>query len=198
MKLDLILENVKNKYTMGLLEESEGMAEKDVLAGKILINESIMQVRKMLVEEGTIVAVQDLLQESWADHIAGGAQGLAHGVAGVAGLATGDAEDGSMDLDYGDAGQAINSSMQQGYSQGYNPELNVGQTASIGNAIGANPGTAAAIGAGVLAGGVGAGMVANRAIPVAGAALKRRTQQFRNRGPVRPQAQPAQVQPQRR
>ncbi len=189
MKLDLVLENTRNQYNLGLLEESDGLDEKTVLQGKILINESIMQIRKMLVEEGTIVAVQNLLQESWADHVAGGAQGLAHGVAGVAGLATGDMEDGSMDLDYDDTGEVINSSMQQGYSQGYNPELNLGQTASIGNVIGANPGTAAAIGAGALAGGVGAGMIAQRAIPAAGQTLKRRMQQFRNRAPIRPQSQ---------
>jgi hypothetical protein len=71
MKLDLILENVRNKYNLGLLEESEGMSERDLLKGKIMITEATMDIRKMLVEEGTIVAVQSLLQENWEDALAG-------------------------------------------------------------------------------------------------------------------------------
>jgi len=73
MKLDLILENVRNKYNLGLLEESEGMSEKDLLKGKIMITEATMDIRKMLVEEGTIVAVQSLLQEDWQDALASAA-----------------------------------------------------------------------------------------------------------------------------
>ena len=69
MKLDLILENIKNKYTMGLLEESHGLAESDIRRCKITINESIMSIRNMLVEEGTIVAVQQVLEEAWIGEI---------------------------------------------------------------------------------------------------------------------------------
>jgi len=70
MKLDLILENVRNKYNMGLLEESNNLSEKDLLQGKILINESTMFVRKMLVEEGTIQAVKDILQVAFFEAVA--------------------------------------------------------------------------------------------------------------------------------
>ncbi len=65
MKLDLILENVRNKYSLGLLEESANISEKELLQGKILINESTMAVRQLLVEEGTMDAVKQNLEEAW-------------------------------------------------------------------------------------------------------------------------------------
>ena len=69
MKLDLVLENTRNRYNLGLLEESEGMSEKEVLKGKILINESTMKIRKMLVEDGTMSAVQQVLEEAWSQQL---------------------------------------------------------------------------------------------------------------------------------
>ena len=84
MKIDLVLENIRIKYTMGLLEESDGMDERSVLAGKMLINESTMAIRKMLVEEGTMEAVKSILEENWTaaliqefdvDNIGGALQG---------------------------------------------------------------------------------------------------------------------------
>lgn len=65
MKLDLILENVRNKYNLGLLEEST-LSELEVLKGRIMINESTMNIRKMLVEEGTIDTIKSFLEESWS------------------------------------------------------------------------------------------------------------------------------------
>jgi len=65
MKLDLILENIRNKYNLGLLEESDSMSEKDLLSGKILINESTMNIRKMLVEGNLMENVKDILEEAW-------------------------------------------------------------------------------------------------------------------------------------
>ena len=66
MKLDLVLENVKNTYNLGLLEESDSLSEKEVLKGKILINESISMIRKMLIEEGTMAQVQETIHEAYA------------------------------------------------------------------------------------------------------------------------------------
>jgi len=63
MKLDLILENVRNKYTMGLLEESS--SEKETLQGKIILHEATMSIRNMLIEEGTMQQVKDNLEEAW-------------------------------------------------------------------------------------------------------------------------------------
>jgi len=65
MKLDLILENVRNKYSLGLLEESANISEKELLQGKILINESTMYIRNLLVEEGVMNTVKQNLEEAW-------------------------------------------------------------------------------------------------------------------------------------
>ena len=65
MKLDLILENTRMAYSMGLLEEAEGMTEKEILGGKIMINESIMDIRNLLVEEGVMEGAKSMLEEAW-------------------------------------------------------------------------------------------------------------------------------------
>ena len=71
MKLDLILENVRNGYTLNLLEESavHGVDEREVLMGKMLINESTMMVRRILVEEGVMENVKALLENTFAQII---------------------------------------------------------------------------------------------------------------------------------
>lgn len=71
MKLDLILENVRNGYTLNLLEESavHGVDEREVLMGKMLINESTMMVRRILVEEGVMQNVKALLENTFAQII---------------------------------------------------------------------------------------------------------------------------------
>ena len=74
LKLDMILENVRNQYTLGLLEEST-LSEKDILQGKMMINESTMSIRKILVDEGVIEETRSMLQEAWEDMVQT-AQGL--------------------------------------------------------------------------------------------------------------------------
>ena len=71
MKLDLILENVRNSYTLNLLEESSthGVDEREVIKGKMLINESTMMVRRILVEEGLMQNVKVLLENTFAQII---------------------------------------------------------------------------------------------------------------------------------
>lgn len=71
MKLDLILENVRNSYTLNLLEESSthGVDEREVIKGKMLINESTMMVRRILVEEGVMQNVKALLENTFAQII---------------------------------------------------------------------------------------------------------------------------------
>jgi len=69
MKLDLVLENTRNKYSLGLLEENEGISEQDVLKGKIMINESTMNIRKLLVEGGVMDSVKVILQESYTNFL---------------------------------------------------------------------------------------------------------------------------------
>ena len=63
MKLDLILENIRNSYTLNLLEESSAtdVSEREVLKGKKLINESTMMLRKMLIQEGVMEDVKAVI-----------------------------------------------------------------------------------------------------------------------------------------
>jgi len=71
MKLDLILENIRNKYTLGLLEESTtvGLDEKSVLQGKIMINEATQSLRGILIEEGVMVGIKNVLSNDFANII---------------------------------------------------------------------------------------------------------------------------------
>jgi len=76
MKLDLILENIRSKYSLGLLEESSGeISEKELLKGKLLINESTMAIRKMLVEENGLQNVKNGLKNHWGKIAGVGAAG---------------------------------------------------------------------------------------------------------------------------
>lgn len=63
MKLDLILENIRNSYTLNLLEESSAtnVSEVEVLKGKKLINESTMMLRKILIQEGVMEDVKAVI-----------------------------------------------------------------------------------------------------------------------------------------
>ena len=126
MKLDLILENVRNGYTLNLLEESavHGVDEREVIMGKMLINESTMMVRRILVEEGVMENVKALLENTFAqiieeftfdsDEALDGASrigkaivnvplGFADGVAGTAGSIARQVADG----DYGSAALSV-------------------------------------------------------------------------------------------
>jgi hypothetical protein len=67
MKLDLILENQRSKYTLGLLEESS-LTEKEVLKGKMLINEATMNLRAVLVG-GVLADAREVLTEAWTSAI---------------------------------------------------------------------------------------------------------------------------------
>ena len=70
MKLDLVLENVRNIYGLGLLEEN--VSEKETLKGKILINEATMTVRQMLVENGLMEDTKVILENLMVKTLAGG------------------------------------------------------------------------------------------------------------------------------
>jgi hypothetical protein len=63
MKLDLILENIRNSYTLNLLEESSAsdVSEMEVLKGKKLINESTMMLRRILIQEGVMEDVKAVI-----------------------------------------------------------------------------------------------------------------------------------------
>ena len=71
MKLDLILENIRNSYTLNLLEESSAtdVSEMEVLKGKKLINESTMMLRKILIQEGVMEDVKDVISSQFKNII---------------------------------------------------------------------------------------------------------------------------------
>lgn len=182
MKLDLILENVRNKYSLGLLEESEGLDEKTILQGKILINESTMNIRTILLENGVLETVREYLEEAWtdavmqaaddtyegaadtADRVAGGVQGFGRSL----GLAGGVAAGYPSGVEYNKVPEFVAKSTKLGYEQGYDDKgpsavdmakagYKVGDTA---NYIAENPGKSALIGlGGVTAAGLGLGAV---------------------------------------
>ena len=67
MKLDLVLENTRIKYSLGLLEE--GVSEKEQLQGKVLINEATMTIRKILVENGLIQDTKTILEAAFIEEV---------------------------------------------------------------------------------------------------------------------------------
>ena len=142
MKLDLILENVRNKYNFALLEESETLGEKEVLKGKILVNEATMNIRKYLIEEGIMDSVKSGLQNSWQaiannkGKIAAGLGGAA--LAGAAGYDHFANEDKGLHAIQGaasDAGKSISNAYDSAKSgvygaigkmrESFNPQSNV-------------------------------------------------------------------------
>lgn len=68
-KLDLILENIRDEYMINLLEEGE-TSELETLKTKKFLNENLSRVRDILVEEGTIEAVREVLSENWGRALA--------------------------------------------------------------------------------------------------------------------------------
>ena len=67
-KLDLILENIRDEYMINLLEEGES-SELQTLKTKKFLNENLNRIRGMLVEEGTLNQVQELLENRWATYL---------------------------------------------------------------------------------------------------------------------------------
>ena len=65
MKLDLILENIRNRYSLGILEESETLSEIEKLQLKIMINESTMLARKILVDNGLMENTRLILEDAF-------------------------------------------------------------------------------------------------------------------------------------
>jgi hypothetical protein len=68
-KISMILENIQNKYNYALLEESEVLGEKEVLKGRMLVNEATMTIRKALLEENMVGQIKDALKASWEAQI---------------------------------------------------------------------------------------------------------------------------------
>lgn len=78
MKLDLILESIRDEYMIQVLEEGE-VTELESLKTKRFLNESIKAVRGMLVEEGIMGSVKNHLANNWKKYAAGAATAAAVG-----------------------------------------------------------------------------------------------------------------------
>ena len=66
-KIDLILENIRDQYSLEILEESEVFTESEILKGKILINESTMMIRKMLVDDGILESTRNYMGQLFTE-----------------------------------------------------------------------------------------------------------------------------------
>lgn len=67
-KIDLIIESIRDEYMINLLEESE-VSELEALKTKKFLNEALGRVRGMLVEEGALGQVQEILENKWAAYL---------------------------------------------------------------------------------------------------------------------------------
>ena len=65
MKLDLILENIRNRYSLGILEESDSLTDIETLQAKMFINESTMMARKVLIDNGLMESTRLILEEAF-------------------------------------------------------------------------------------------------------------------------------------
>jgi hypothetical protein len=133
MQLDLILENVRNKYNMSLLEEGTNLSERDLLKGKMMINETTMNIRKMLITEGAVEQVKMMLQENWQQHLANNKGRYAAGAGAVAAGGLGYAADqGYLPNEFGKGwvGQA-GDQISQGYDAAKNYITSDGTTGSL-------------------------------------------------------------------
>lgn len=113
MKLDTILESVREDYLMKVLEEGT-TTELDTLRTKKFLRESTQEIRKILIQEGVMDSVKNHLQNNWKTYA---------GAAGAAGLAmnpdvqssVNDAATITGDM-VGNAGQALGSHATNAYN----------------------------------------------------------------------------------
>lgn len=161
---------------ISLLQESEGIDERTRAKSELLIHENVRYIKGQLLQGGILEEAQNVLADVWVqaimedidlssigelgNKIAGGAQGAGHAVAGLSGVLSGAAQGGNLaKLDYQYVPNGMAADISRGYEQGYNPDLNVGDTYKVGEFVGEHPtGTGLALGAGLVgtAAGVGA------------------------------------------
>lgn len=164
-KLEKILEaceNFKLESEVALLESTE-LTELVRAQSKLMIHENMNYIKNALTKGKVLEETQNLLADAWTqvicedidlDSIAGGAQGAAHGIAGVTGGLIGAAQGGNLgNVDYKNIPGAIHGAASAGYNQGYNPDANIGDTYDGVKFVGENPGLATAAGVGALGAG---------------------------------------------
>ena len=78
-KLNLVLENIRDEYMINFLEENTA-SELEILKTKKFLNESLLEMRKFLIEEGNLDGIKQHLANNWGKYLAGA------GALGAAGL----------------------------------------------------------------------------------------------------------------
>ena len=164
-KLDKILEAMDSfriDSDVALLE-NEGLDDLTRAQTKKILHESFGFIKTQLIQGGILEDTQAMLAGHWTqaimedidlEHIAGGAQGLGHGIAATAGGLIGAAQGGNLgNVDYQKIPGMIGNVTQGGFENGYNQDANVGDTFGAAKFAGENPGLTAAglVGGGGLA-----------------------------------------------
>lgn len=121
---------------------------------KKILHESFGFIKTQLIQGGILEDTQSMLASHWTqaimedidlENIAGGAQGLGHGIAATAGGLLGAAQGGNLgNLDYHSIPGMIGKFTQGGFENGYNPDVNVADTYGATKFAGENPGLTAA------------------------------------------------------
>ena len=151
---------------ISLLQESEGIDERTRAKSELLIHENVRYIKGQLLQGGILEEAQNVLADVWVqaimedidlssigelgNKIAGGVQGLGHGLAVTAGGLHGSAQpDAIGQPNYEAIPGMVKNIATTGYEQGYNPNMSVADTYNLANGIASvTPGEIAAFGAG--------------------------------------------------
>ena len=166
VKLEKILESMDSfkLHSEVALLENEGLTDLVRAQTRKELHENFNFIKKSLIQDGLLEETQSMLANTWTqaimediempymedikdfgNKVAGGAQGLGHGIAGTAGLLSGAAQGGNLEnIKYENLPGAIGKITQAGYERGYDPNANVGDTYGATEFIGENPNLTAA------------------------------------------------------
>lgn len=183
VKLNKILEACETlvlKSNVSILEEAatSGLSDADVAKSKLIIHENIKYIKEQLISGRILESSQNLLASNWTqailedmsladivdqgqeytNKVAGGAQGVGHGIAALGGHAVGSLKSGNFgNADYSGAPEFIGNMAKAGYEQGYHSNANIGDTYNAAEFVGEHPvGAGLAVGGGLAAAGLGA------------------------------------------
>lgn len=160
VKLEKILESMDSfkLHSEVALLENEGLTDLVRAQTRKELHENFNFIKKSLIQDGLLEEAQIMLANTWTqaimediympsaddvkdfgNKVAGGAQGLGHGIAGTAGLLTGAAQGGNLgNIDYKNIPGIVGNVTQAGYEHGYNPDVNIGDTYAGTKLLGEN------------------------------------------------------------
>lgn len=137
---------------ISLLQESEGLDEKTRAKSELLIHESVRYIKGQLLQGGILEEAQNVLADVWTqailedidlssigelgNKIAGGVQGLGHGLALAAGGEIGSAHPDSIgQSNLGALPGLVKNIAANGYDQGYNPNVSMSDTYNLAHGV---------------------------------------------------------------